>query len=46
MADFVCMDQAGIIIVTNKVTSYFDLQMIERYVKNANQIDSDKVETP
>ena len=46
MADFVCMNQASIIIVTNKVTSSLNLQIIKRYVKNTNQIDSDKVETP
>jgi len=25
MVDFICIDQAGITIVTNKVTSYLDL---------------------
>jgi len=46
MADFVYMDQTGIIIVTNKVTSSFNLQTIKKYVKNANLIDSNKVNTP
>ena len=46
MANFVYMDQADIIIVTNKVISSLDLQIIKRYMKNMNQIDSDKVETP
>ena len=46
MADFVYSDQAGIMIVTNKITSSLDLQIIERYVKNANQIDLDNVKTP
>ena len=32
-------------IVTNKVALSLNLQTIERYVKNANQIDSDKVKT-
>ena len=46
MANFVCMDQAGITIITNKVTVSLDLQTIERYVKNTNQINSDNVKTP
>jgi len=45
MVDFICMDQAGITIVTNKVTSSLDLQTIKKYIKNANHINSDKVNT-
>ena len=43
MANFVHSDQAGIIIVTNKVTSSLDLQTIEKYVKNTNYIKADEV---
>jgi len=46
MADFVCMDQTGIIIVTNKVTSSLNLQTIKKYIKNANLIDLNKVIAP
>ena len=46
MADFVHSDQAGITIVTNKVTSSLDLQAIKKYVKNANHIKVDKVKVP
>ena len=46
IADFVYMDQAGITIVINGVTVSLDLQTIERYVKNTNQINSDNVKTP
>jgi len=46
MADFVWVDQAGIVIVTNKVASQLDLQTIEKYIKNASDIDIDKVEVP
>ena len=46
MANFVYMDQTSITIVINKITSSFDLQIIEKYVKNTNQIDSEKVKTP
>jgi len=45
IVDFVHMDQTGITIVTNKVTSSLDLQMIEKYVKNANLINSDNINT-
>ena len=46
MADFVHINQAGITIVTNKIALSLNLQTIERYVKNTNQIDLDKVKTP
>ena len=45
MANFVCIDQAGIMIVINKATTSYDLQTIKKYVNNANQIDLDNVET-
>ena len=46
MVDFVHSDQAGITIVTNKVASSLDLQMIEKYIKNVNSIDINKVNVP
>ena len=46
MADFAHSDQTDITIVMNKVTVLLDLQMIEKYIKQANQIDSENVETP
>jgi len=45
MADFVCIDQAGVTIVTNKVILSLDLQTIKKYIKNTNHIDSNKVNT-
>ena len=44
IADFVCNNLASIVIVTNKVALSLDLQTIEKYVKNINQINSDSVE--
>jgi len=35
MADFICIDNKGIIISTNKVASLLDLQSIKKYIKNA-----------
>ena len=46
MADFICMDQVVITIIKNKVILSLDLQTIEKYVKNTNYINSDKVKTP
>ena len=43
MADFVCIDQHGIIIIISKVTSLLDLQTIDNYVKNVNNIDSNNI---
>ena len=45
MADFVYMNQTDITIVTNKVASSLNLQTIDKYIKNTNYIDLDKVET-
>ena len=46
MADFVCIDQTDIIIVSNKVTSSLNLQTIKKYIKNTNLINSNKVNAP
>jgi len=46
MANFIYMNLADIIIMTNKVAFFLDLQIIEKYVKNTNLIDSDNIDTP
>ena len=46
MADFVCIDQTNIIIVSNKVTSSLNLQTIKKYIKNTNLINSNKDNAP
>ena len=45
MADYAYMDQNSIIIVTNKITSSLDFQMIENYTKNIEYINSENIET-
>jgi len=45
-ADYIRAEKSGIIIVTNKVMLLLDLQTMVKYVKNSNQIDVDKVESP
>ena len=43
MVNFICSDQSGVTIVTNKVVSLLDLQTIESYVKNAKYIIAKEV---
>ena len=45
MVDFVQQDLVGIIIITNKVVSALDLQMIENYVKSADCINANDIES-
>jgi len=44
-ADYIRVEKSDIIIVINKVILALDLQTMENYIKNSNQIDMDKVET-
>ena len=39
IADFIHLDNKGIIITTNKMTSMLNLQTIKRYIKNINNIE-------
>ena len=43
IADFICVDDKGMVITTNNVASSSDLQEIEKYVKNSLSSDADKV---
>ena len=43
MVNFIQLDSSGIIIMTNKVASSLELQMIENYIKNANHINANGV---
>jgi len=44
--NFVQLDPSSIVIMTNKVTSSLDLQIIENYIINTNCINTDGVEVP
>ena len=44
--DFIQSDLLGITVVTNKVSLQSDLQIIEQYIKNADNIDALQVEVP
>jgi len=45
-ADYICSDNRGIVIVTNKVASASDMNMIKKYMKNMNNINSKDVSSP
>ena len=40
MADFICTDNCGFTITTNKVVFHLYLNMIKKYIKNVNNVDS------
>ena len=44
--DFICPDVIDIVAVTTKVVSSSDLQTIKQYIKDANHINSNEVESP
>ena len=46
LVDFIHSDPLGIMVVTNKVFLQSDLQIIEHYVKNSDNINALQVEVP
>ena len=46
MADLICIENSGLVIITNKVASVLDLQTIEKYVKNIYNIELNHMESP
>jgi len=44
--DYIWSEKFSIIIVTDKIASLLDLQTIEKYIKNLNQIDIKNVKVP
>ena len=46
VVNFIHTNVADIIVVTNKVTIFLDLQTIEQHVKGANHINSNEVNSP
>jgi len=45
MANFICIKNREVIITTNKIAEALNLQTIEKYVKNMNDIEANKVTT-
>jgi len=46
IVNFICLNQSGVTIVTNKVVSPLDLQTIESYVKSTKYIIAKEVKIP
>jgi len=46
IVNFICSDQSGVTIFTNKVVSPLDLQTIESYVKSTKYIIAKEVKIP
>ena len=41
--DFICLNNKGLLLTTNKVAASSDLKIIEKYLKELNNIDSNEV---
>lgn len=46
VADFIHVENKGIIITTNNIASLLDLQAIEKYVKSSVYVNTEHVESP
>ena len=44
VTDFVQVENSDIIITTNKIVTLLDLQTIEQYIKNVNNIEASNIE--
>lgn len=44
--NFICSDSRGVIITTNKVAVTSDLNAVEKYIKELNNIDSNDIISP
>jgi len=41
--NFICLDNKGLLLTTNKVVASSDLNIIEKYLKELNDVDSNEV---
>ena len=46
MADFICSDSRGIIVTTNKIALPSNMDTIEKYIKESDNINSNNVSPP
>ena len=46
MADFIWADSRGFTIITNKITSTLDLNIIEKYIKNIDVVNLNDIISP
>jgi len=42
-ADYICSDNKRVVIITNKVTTFSDLNVVEKYMKELNNVDSNNI---
>lgn len=45
-ADYICSDNKDIIVITNKVAAFFNLNIMEKYIKDLNYVDSNNIISP
>jgi len=46
LIDYLCSENSGIIVITNKVAQQSDMSIISNYIKNSNDINSLQVDEP
>jgi len=46
LANFICSNNKGVIIITNKVVATSDLNIVEKYIKELNNINSNNIMSP
>ena len=46
LVDYLCSENSGIMVITNKVAQQSDMSIIDNYVKNSNDINSLQVNEP
>ena len=46
MANFICLDKSGIIITTDQVASVQDMNIIEDFLKNSENINHNLIKSP
>ena len=46
MANFIQVDNRGLVIITDKIAAISNLNTIKQYIKNINVVDSNKVISP
>jgi len=42
-ADYICLDNKDIIVITNKVAAFYNLNIIEKYIKDLNDVNSNDI---
>ena len=45
IVDYICIDGKDIVITTNNIASFSDLQAIEKYIKSMSCIDTNQVQS-